>query len=130
MSKRPQDVDVRRAVADTESALESIQKVKSQRPTWEDYVSEGIIDSVPEPGPDGSFNASVNGHERVVKMLQMNEQANRLEAWHADNSAESPRRRERREAREEIKARKFHRPRASIIVPEMPWKRRKREEAE
>jgi hypothetical protein len=112
---------------DVEAAISenaTLEKVQRQRPRWEDYVSEGIIDSVPQPDENGQCRASVNGHGNVVKMLKMNEEANRLAAWHGDNRAESAMRRVRRDERVEAKARKTHRPHASIVVPEMPWKKK------
>ena len=80
---------------------------------------------VRKPDESGTHRIQVQGHENVVKMLKMNEQANNLSAWYGDNQAESSPRRARREERDEMKARKQHQPRASIIVPEMPWKRGK-----
>lgn len=98
------------------------EKVKALRPTLEDYVSEGVIDHVPE----GKYSIPVDGK----RVLQMNEEANRLAAWHGDNLAASPAKAAVREAQAEKIARKRHRPRASIIVPEMPWKRRGRRKRE
>lgn len=82
-------------------------KVKSLRPSLADYVAEGVIDSLPEPGPDGKYEAKVRGHDKVVRMLQMNEQANNLDAWNADNRSEKPLQRRKREAVDERRARKF-----------------------
>jgi len=123
---KPDKAQVEAAIA-TNEALEKVQR---QRPRWEDYVSEGVIDKAPEPDADGNCRVSVSGHGNVVRMLQMNESANRLSAWHGDNRAEAPARRARREERAEKKARKNHRPRATIVVPEMPWKRKKRKKEE
>lgn len=109
-------------VADAIRLNSELEKVERLRPTLQDYADEGVIDHVPEPGP---FHIPVDGR----RVLQMNEQANNLAAWHGDNRAETPARRARREARAEAKARRTHRPRASIIVPEMPWKRKQRQQA-
>jgi hypothetical protein len=111
--------------AEAESLAASLDKVQRHRPRWEDYVSEGVIESVPEPDAAGELRASVSGHGAVVKMLKMNEEAGRVESWGADNRAESQSRRRRREERAEKRARKFHRASASIVVPEMPWKRKR-----
>ena len=108
--------------AEAEAIGTALDKVQKHRPTLEDYVSEGVIDHIPE----GKFSIPVNG----ARVLQMNDEANRLAAWHGDNQAESPSRRARREQRAEKLARLRHSPRASIVVPEMPWKRRKRREVE
>ena len=105
--------DVARAIAQNEA----LEKVERLRPTLDDYVSEGVLPYRPE----GKYSIPVNG----ARVLQMNEQANRLAAWHGDNQAETPARRARREQRAEAKARRQHRARASIIVPEMPWKRKR-----
>lgn len=110
---------------DIESAAEraaAAEKVAALRPSLDDYVSEGVLPYK----PDGKFSIPVDGK----RVLQMNEQANRLAAWHGDNQAESPARRRKREAREERMARKNHRPRASIIVPELPWKKKRRKKKE
>ena len=108
----------------------AVEKVQKKRPQWDDYVAEGIIPSVPQPDADGKVRVKVEGHDNVVKMLKMNEEANRLASWYGDNQAESPNRRRRREERQEKLARKTHRARASIMVPEMPWKRKRRKQAE
>lgn len=117
----PSRDDVEQAMSQS-AALDSVQR---HRPHWDDYVSEGVIDSVPDSDASGEHRVQVRGHENVVKMLKMNEEANRLAAWHGDNQAESPARRTRREEREERVARKRHKPRAMFVVPEMPWKRKK-----
>ena len=122
MSTRSKRVTPEQA-EDAAAAVASLDKVGQLRPRWQDYVDEGVIDSVPEPGPDGEPRASVQGHDKVVRMLQMNEAANNLSAWRADNLRDAPERRSRNEARAERKARKFHRPRVSITVPDLPWKR-------
>jgi hypothetical protein len=114
---KPSKVDVDAAL----SQADTLEKVQRHRPKWDDYVAEGIINGKPEPDENGTHRAKVNGHDRVTKMLKMNEEANRLASWHGDNQAESPNRRRRREEREERTARKRHKPRASTIVPEMPW---------
>ena len=123
MSRRPQPS--KQDIAGALATNDALDKVQRQRPKWEDYVAEGVIDSVPKPDASGNCRVQVSGHGNVVRMLQMNEQANNLAAWHGDNRAESSPRRSRREERSEAKARKQHRPRASIIVPEMPWKRKR-----
>jgi hypothetical protein len=121
-SPKPTKKQIEAAIADN-AALEKVQRT---RPRWEDYVSEGVIDHAPEMDPDGQARVSVSGHGKVVRMLQMNEEANRLASWNGDNRAEAPGRVARREERAEKKARKFHRASASIVVPEMPWKRKRR----
>lgn len=108
-----------------------MERIKRTRPSVEDYVAEGVIDHAPEPDSEGKIDMPIRGHERVVRALQMNEEANRMEAWHFDNRREQPMRASRLEAAEERKARKFHTPRATIVVPEMPWKRKRgKKEAE
>lgn len=99
-----------------------LEQIKKLRPTWDDYVAEGVLDHKPEPGPDGQVEATIQGHDNVVRALQMNREASRLSAWHADNYREKlPMSDEQTERR----ARKRHRPRAIFIVPEMPWKKGK-----
>ena len=120
---------VESAVADN-AALEKVQRL---RPRLEDYVAEGIIDSVPEPDLEGQIHARIEGHEKVVRALQMNEEANRIAGWHGDDR-HAKRRTEKIRGRSgeaiyvrpedaERRERKFHRPRMSIVVPELPWKR-------
>lgn len=105
-------------IAAAHARADAMEKVAKLRPTLEDYVSEGVIDHMPE----GKYAIPVDGK----RVLQMNESANRLAAWHGDNLAESSTRKSRREARAETLARKNHRPRVMFVVPEMPWKRRRR----
>lgn len=93
------------------SALEKIQR---QKPTWQDYVDEGVIDRVPEPGPDGKFEMKVNGHDKVVRMLQMNEKAYEAQAWQADNRA--AKRTDMHDARAERKSRKHFKPSIRSVV--------------
>lgn len=116
------DQEVAAAISETE-ALASIRKSK---PSVEDYVAEGVLDATPEENAEGQIDVQVNGHDRVVRMLQMNEEFYRKESEHFDARRSSGRKASWREAHEETRARKFHRPRTSIIVPEMPWKRRRR----
>jgi hypothetical protein len=120
MANKPQLTPAIKAEAEALSA--GLDKVAALRPTLDDYVAEGVIPYRPE----GKYSIPVNGK----RVLQMNEAANRLAAWHGDNQAESPRRRTRREQRAERNERKFHRARATIVVPEMPWKRKRRKKAE
>ena len=121
---------------DIGAALEhgaKLDQIQRRRPTWEDYVQAGVIESVPDPGADGERRVPINGHGSVVRALQMNEEANRLSAWEADNRSEKrPKVKVRAqngevryvpEERAERVERKFHRPRISITVPELPWKR-------
>ena len=110
-------------LAQSNAAAEALDKVQRHRPRWDDYVAAGVIDRVPEPGEDGKVVAKVRGHEKVVRMMQMNEEANNLAAWHGDNRAESPQRRAKREEQAEVAARKHHRARASIVHPGLPWKK-------
>lgn len=55
--------------------------VRRKKPSWEDYVREGVIDRVPEPsGPDGTIQeATVKGNAAVVRMLEM-----QMERYRAD----------------------------------------------
>ena len=112
----------KQAIEDAKARSAAAEKVAALRPSLDDYVAEGVLPHKPE----GKFSIPVDGR----RVLQMNEEANRAAAWHGDNQAESPARRRKREERTERLARKNHRPRASIVVPEMPWKRRKRREVE
>ena len=107
----------REQVAQAIAHSEALEKVERLRPTLDDYVSEGVLPFKPE----GKYSIPVDGK----RVLQMNEEANRLAAWHGDNQAESPNRKKRREERAERTARARHTPRATIVVPEMPWKRGK-----
>jgi len=127
---------LRRSEASLREDKETVAKldqIQRRRPTWEDYVQAGVIESVPDPGADGERRVPINGHGSVVRALQMNEEANRLSAWEADNRSEKrPKVKVRAqngevryvpEERAERVERKFHRPRISITVPELPWKR-------
>ena len=127
MPKRSLDSLSPADIAESVAQAESLEKVKRARPSVEDYVSEGVLPHMPEVDDEGQVNCRIEGHENVVRALKMNEEANRLEAEHFDARHESPLKRAYREEKEERRARKFHRPRASIVVPEMPWKRKKAE---
>ena len=113
-------------VAEAMSQSEALERVRQHRPSAEDYYAEGVIDSRPEPDAEGRVDIPISGHENVMRALKMNEEANRMEAAHFDARRESPLKRDYQEAKAERRARKFHRARASIVVPEMPWKRKKR----
>lgn len=110
---RPSSEDLALAT-DRASAMEKVARL---RPTLEDYVSEGVIPHKPE----GKYAIPVDGK----RVLQMNEAANRAAAWFGDSLKEAPAKRVRREMLAEKRARKTHRARATIVVPEMPWKRKK-----
>lgn len=90
----PTQQDVERAL-ETNKALDKVARL---RPSLDDYVSEGVLPYKPE----GKFSIPVDGR----RVLQMNEDANRLAGWYGDNNADDPRRRSLREARAEKKARK------------------------
>lgn len=98
----------REQVAEAVRLNAELEKVQSLRPTLDDYVSEGVLPHMPE----GKFSIPVNGR----RVLEMNEQANRLAGWYGDNHADDPRRRGLREARGEKKARKFFRPPIRSVV--------------
>lgn len=101
----------------------ALERVRSHRASVEDYVSEGVIDHMPEEDANGHIDVRIEGHDNVVRALQMNEEFRRYEAEHFDARVSAPIRSDRREAHEEARARKHHVSRPSIIVPEMPWKR-------
>ena len=100
-----------------------LARIEAKRAPIEEYVSEGVIPFAPEPDDEGRINVKIEGHDNVVRALQMNEQANRERAEHMDSRYAS--RTDMIEANDERAARKRHTPRASIVVPEMPWKRKK-----
>lgn len=95
------------------AALESARR---HRPSVEDYVSEGVIDHMPEVDANGQIDCKIEGHENVVRALQMNEEYRRYESNHMDSRAESPRLRQKREERAEAQARKRWRPGRKTIV--------------
>lgn len=74
-SRTPSQSEIQQSL--TSSAV--IEKADEQRPGWDDLVSEGVIDRLPEPGADGEPEMRVNGHDNVVRLLQMQEQANQIE---------------------------------------------------
>ena len=126
--KEPSPKQVEQALSDA-AAMATIH---SHKPTWEDYVAEGVLDHAPEPGPDGVAEAKVEGHDRVVRMLKMNERFRNLESDLGDKTfSRIPKAKIRgvggqiqhvpeREA--ERRERKHFHPRTSIMVPALPWK--------
>jgi hypothetical protein len=74
-SKKPSPSEIQQA-SDT---LAAVQKADALRPGWDDLLSEGVIDHIPEPGADGEPETTVHGHDKVVRLLQMQEQANLLD---------------------------------------------------
>ena len=99
---------------------QAMEKVARLRPTLDDYVSEGVIPYRPE----GKYAIPVDGK----RVLQMNEAANRAAAEAGDSLKHAPAKRPRLAALAEKRARKHHTPRATIVVPEMPWKRKRKKE--
>lgn len=97
MSRIPQPS--KQQVAEAIDTTKQLDKVARLRPTLDDYVSEGVLPYKPE----GKFSIPVDGK----RVLQMNEEANRLAGWYGDNNADRPRRKALREFRAEKKARKF-----------------------
>lgn len=56
----------------------------AQRPGWQDYVSEGVIDHVPDPGPDGVPEAVAPTPEASARAYEMNLRAEMIEAEHVE----------------------------------------------
>lgn len=128
-SVAPSKADIERALADTAGA----DKVAAKAPSWGDV--QDALKLIPTPGKDGEMEASVRLDPSNAGAYQ------ELYAphWRADaeRAAEvrgrQPTTKIRRggstqvvqERFAEQVERKFHQPRASIIVPELPWKRGK-----
>lgn len=128
-SVRPSKADIERALEDTAGA----DKVAAKAPSWGDV--QDALKVIPTPGKDGTMEASIPLSPAMVGPYQ------ELYApqWRADaeRAAEirgrQPTTKIRRggstqvvqERFAEQVERKFHQPRASIIVPELPWKRGK-----
>lgn len=123
--------DLERAVAAAADRQAAAAKVQALEPTWADLKAEGVIDHIPEPGPDGKFEVPANG----VKYLKMRERALKAEADLADGiyaSTPTVKIRGRNgetqrvpESQAERRERKHFKPRAMFTVPEMPWHREK-----
>lgn len=50
-----------------------LEKAAKLKPSVSDYVSEGVIDHVPDPGPDGKIDQPIKGNRNVIRALQMME---------------------------------------------------------
>lgn len=88
MSVKPSPEQVAKALERGKEAADVI----SSKPSWSDYAAEGVLKDSPIEREDGTFEASVNGHEAVVKMLQMNEEHYQKQARYSEaRTAEKPR---------------------------------------
>ena len=67
---------------------EAVGRAMEQRPSWDDLVSEGVIDHVPDPGPDGIIDA-VAMPDKAVRAFEMHERAEMIEADHFQDRFES-----------------------------------------
>lgn len=127
-SVAPSKADIERALADTAGA----EKVAAKAPSWGDV--QDALKIIPTPGKDGELEASV----RLTPETAGPYQELYAPHWRADaeRAAEIrgklPTTKIRRggstqvvqERFAEQVERKFHQPRASIVVPELPWKRK------
>ena len=88
MSVRPSAQQVEKALSRTAQAADVI----ASKPSWNDYAAEWVLKESPVEKPDGTFEARINGHEAVVRMLQMNEEHYRKQAAYSEaRSSEKPR---------------------------------------
>lgn len=69
MSGEPSKAQLYRALEQGKALL----KADKLKPAISDYVSEGVLKHAPEPDAQGKINVKVQGHDNVVRMLQMNE---------------------------------------------------------
>jgi hypothetical protein len=73
--------------AEVEQALathEAVGRAMEQRPGWRDYVSEGVIDHIPDPGEDGVPEAVAPTPEATMRAYEMNLAAEMIEAEHVE----------------------------------------------
>lgn len=104
MARQPSKQDIEQA----QTIAGDLDKVAAHRPSLDDYVSEGVLPYKPE----GKFSFPVNGK----RVLQMNEEANRMAAWCADNRSEASSRRANRAAIAERTARRSFSPPIKSMV--------------
>lgn len=122
----PKKVDIGAAL----KQAEALEKAHNLGPSWDDYIAEGVVTHRPEPGE----RAHIEGHERVVRALQMNERRNLAKAdVAAEIAATIPRVKIKAqgglarmvpEHRAERVERKYHVPKCMITVPDGPWRKR------
>jgi hypothetical protein len=70
----------------------AIERAAEERPGWEDFKSEGVIDHIPDPGPDGEMAIDTASEEQSVRALEMEHRAEMIEAEHVEERvAQMPR---------------------------------------
>ena len=68
MSAKPSPAVLEKALKRSKEVAE----VESSKPPWKEYVSEGVVSHIPDPGSDGYVDAPVQGHANVVRVWEMN----------------------------------------------------------
>lgn len=103
-------------IKETVSEAEALATIHRSKPSVDDYISEGVLDSMPEEDAQGQIDVKVQGHDKVVRMLQMNEEFRRKESDYFDNLRDSKKKAAWRAQHAERKARKFHAPAIRTMV--------------
>lgn len=62
--------------------MAAVERADESRPQWDDYVREGVIDTVPEPDADGNIDVVVSDPEKAKRAFEMTEEAALKEAEH------------------------------------------------
>lgn len=118
-----------KALEKASSRTREAADIASSKPSWDDYVSEGVVSHAPEPGQDGYQDAQVHGHDAVVRMLEMNREHYMKQAQYSERHyAEKPRveirgrggeKKQVLEHMAERSERKHWRPRTGIVVSDL-----------
>lgn len=139
-SVKPSEAELKQALEDTAGA----EKVAAKAPSWSD-VKDGFK-VIPSEGENGEVVANVpldpsteDGRRNIGLYQEMfapqwkadAERSSEIRSRHATTTIRRGSGTQTVQERfAEVVERKFHTPRATIVVPEMPWKRKRRRKSE